>query len=313
MATSVIGPLTWSGSVDSEGYRTYKITYLVKGAKGCGPFAAMYASGIPARNSAWDITINGQQDSDTYAYCLPTKEARPHKVNNAEPFSYWEVDCTFTTKPQNTCASSTPDDPLSQPIRCGGNFIKFTEQARYDKDGYMIKGVSPWPPKGPLLEFDNNRPTVWVEWNSASLPLGTFAAAVDRVNSATMWGLAVRCVKLSNVTWEKKYYGSCSVYYTIRYEFEINYNTFDRKIPDISPLVLNGHWSSSGSWVTASGASVSDPASWIRFQDKAGNLRDVALTSGGTPATTESAVNIITAKKYLETNLSAILPVGFNF
>ena len=43
---------------------------------------------------------------------------------------------------------------------------------------------------------------------------------MDKLNPFPMWGLGVRWVKLSAFSWEKKWFGTCMPYYTIRYEFD---------------------------------------------------------------------------------------------
>jgi hypothetical protein len=91
---------------------------------------------------------------------------------------------------------------------------------------------------GPMMEVDENRPTVTISWNSLANQLSTYTPYMDTVNDATLWGLAPRKVKLSGGSWERKLYGICTFYYTTTLEFHIHPRTFDRKIPDYGNYCL---------------------------------------------------------------------------
>jgi hypothetical protein len=66
---------------------------------------------------------------------------------------------------------------------------------------------------------------------------------IDTLNDATLWGLPKRCVKLSNVSWERKYYGSnfSNIYYMVRYEFDIDFETFDKEAVNVGTKCLMTH------------------------------------------------------------------------
>src|SRR5690606_22693106 len=99
-----------------------------------------------------------------------------------------------------------------------------------DRYGNPIKSSSHEQFRGSNVEFDANRPTVWVDQNVSSLGLATFASMIDCVNDRPLWGLPKRRIKLSNVTWERKMYGTCRFYYTRKLEFDIRYDGFDRRL-----------------------------------------------------------------------------------
>jgi hypothetical protein len=134
------------------------------------------------------------------------------------------------------CQTASIESPLLEPVQVGGSYVKYTKQALFDRNDDPLVTSSLEPIEGAVR--DHNRPTVWVEINSAANQLGTFDPMVDTVNDATMWGLAKRCIKLSNVSWERKYYAVCTVYYTTRYEFDIDSTTFDETFPDKGTRVL---------------------------------------------------------------------------
>lgn len=298
MAMTLIGPMTWGLSSNDEGQRTYKVTYKVKATLGTGPAAIRATPGLPLVGSYWSV----MGDSDLYAFRTPLFSIAPLSQEDDEPFEYWKLEYNFSTKSGNRCQDTDINDPLAEPDRYGGSFVTATEQALKDKDGNQIKSISGHPLRGPNVEFDANRPTVWIEQNRAQLGLSTFASMIDTVNGSPMWGLNKRCIKLSNVSWERKVQGTCEYYYTRRLEFDIRYDSFDKQVEDWSEFVLKGHWPASGGYVVDAGMSVSNPSNWVRYMDRSMNPSVVALTSSGTPATTQESINIIDVKKYSESN-----------
>jgi hypothetical protein len=73
-----------------------------------------------------------------------------------------------------------------------------------------------------------------------------------------MWGLSKRCVKLSNLTWERKMYGTCTFYYTRSFEFDIRFESFDPELVDSGFKCLRGKWID-GVWTTDGSADRNNP------------------------------------------------------
>lgn len=229
----VVGRLDWSMSRDKEGHRTYKVKWLVQSHSVFdGPAHALVASGLPAIGSSW----SQGNDYDGWARCYPTMQC--NYVSRNERGMFWEVEQTFSTKPLTRCQDTSIENPLQEPDRISGSFVKYTREIEKDKDGDAIKSSSHERIRGSMVEFDANRPTVTIEKNVLVLPLSTIAEMVDTVNDASMWGLEARKVKLSNVSWSRELYGTCTFYYTVSYEFDCNYDTFDRKVWDEGTRVL---------------------------------------------------------------------------
>lgn len=291
MATAIVdGQTTWTLSIDDEGHREYRIKHRVRGLKTDGPAAVRATAGLPATGDPWSF----DDDIDATARCTRVKTITPLTEN--APNTQWIVESVFSTRTNTQCyngTGSSVDDvgnPLLEPDRISGTFIKFLEEARYDRHLDPILTSSFEAIRGPAVEFDNNRPSVRIEQNVAVLDLATLASMVDTVNDAELWGLPARCVKLSNIAWEKKYYGDCVEYFTRVLEFEVNYDTFDRDVVDEGTKVLRGAWDRDilsgtfGTYVAAAGTSADNPADFIRFQDWYGNLSRVILNGAGMPA-----------------------------
>lgn len=296
------GPRILEGERDEEGHRTYMVTHIVRGAAGSdGPAEVMQCAGLPAIGDTWSM-LNGN-DVDVWAWCTPYMKVTIHQAREGDPVEYWAVQQKFTTKPMKRCNTAQIEDPLSEPQKVSGSFVKYTKEVYKDRFGRWIRSSSHEQIRGPQVEFDSNRPTVRIEQNVLSLGLSTFSQMVDTVNDSTLWGLPRRCIKLSNVSWERKLYGVCTYYYTRSFDFDIDYNTFDRTVPDEGTKCLNGRWAtedeiSSGitGWVLVdvdgSPPDKTNPLHFVRYKDRNGENARVMLDGNGLPADTDVATNV---------------------
>lgn len=284
MAGIYLGRIGWSVTTDEDGYRTYTLKSLVQvSSVVLGPANALFAAGAPAVGSIW--SFGG--DIDSYCWCRPNASAEPALPE--EPYDLWYLTQYFSNKPLNSgkgCASDTINDPLSQPQKYGGSFVKYTQSLARDRFGNMVRTSAGQQITGPQTEWDDNRPTVWVEQNVASLGISTIYNMRNCVNDNTLWGLPKRCIKLANITFSRELYGTCGFYFTRRFEFDINPETFDREIPDYGELVLDGNWGTG----TGSGSGT-NPNTWypsgkknvVRFHDNRGNFLSTLLDGSGNP------------------------------
>lgn len=220
MSAEYKGRIDWSLSQDQDGHRDYKLRGLVVTTDvDDGPKTAFLASGAPAVGAPWAFG----NDSDPWAFCWPTASITP--LITKEPGYWFILENLFTTRPLKRCQDSSIENPLAEPQGISGSFVKYTQEVEVDRFGRLVVSSSHERIRG--LERDRNRPTVVIEQNVADLDIDTFAQMVDCCNDATLWGLPPRTIKLSNVTWSRKIYGTCSYYYTRRFEFDIRYETFD--------------------------------------------------------------------------------------
>lgn len=300
------GPKIFEGMRDEEGHREYTVTYNIKmtGAS-WGPAAAMTASGLPTPGSYWNMTrsgvvMGGEQDIDVYAWC--TDYLRVYlapKTKEGTNSKLWCADLKFSTRGGTRCRTTTIQDPLLEPAKISGSFVKYTIEATQDRFGQLLKSSSHEMLKGPLVEFDANRPTVRIEQNVGDLQLDLLSQMVDHVNDATLWGLGERKIKLSNAWWERKLYGVCNFYFTRGFEFDIDFNTFDRYVPDEGTKVLAGDWrdEEGGTGTVGSDAwqlrlingdipDKNNPTHFNRFKDRNGENIRALLDGNGLPANT---------------------------
>lgn len=250
MAAEVLGPLEWTVDKDQMTHRDYTITWLVEtDDPDDGPTTVLSAAGLPTIGTQW----NFGNDFDPWALCWPNARCTP--VLTGEPNLRWIVENKFSTRPLMRCMDTQIENPLAEPYRVSGGFFKKTKLVDKDQFGNPVRSSSQQRITGGVMEFDDNRPTVRVGFNQLFWPGALYADMVDSVNDAPLWGLPARCVKLSNGTWTRNMWGVCNFYFTVDYEFEIQYEldddgnlvkTWDRKVHDKGTRCLTGY--SPGEW-----------------------------------------------------------------
>ena len=260
MTALVLGKTAWHGMRDDEGFRHYDLTLRVQSAYSDGPAKVMVAGGMPIIGAPW---IFGN-DNDPWAFNSPYMRITPH-VTDGDKNDHWLVDLKFSNRPYNRCQSTKCDDPLAEPVGVSGTFVKYS---RMVTKNYLGKAILSSSFEAIPIQKDANRPTVSVHQNVAALGIDVFAQMVDTLNDAPLWGLPKRCVKMSNVSWERRYYGSCSLYYTRRFEFDVMYETFDRSdVADMGFNRLKGKYDqTTGNWVDG-GYNKNKPSNFIRIKD----------------------------------------------
>lgn len=286
MAGQLLGRTHWAMNRDDDGHRNYQIQWLVKTTSANdGPQVVLSTPGLPTPASYW---LYGN-DNDPWAFCRPNMDVTP--VVDKERNVHWLVDQVFSTKPLRRCQTTTIENPLNEPLEIAGSFVRYTKAATHDRNGVPLKYSNHQLMKGPAVEFDANRPTVQISGNFATLDLGLIAGAIDTLNDDTLWGLSARKVKLSNAAWSRRLYGTCTYYYNVRYEFDIDFNTFDRDIVDEGTMILSPC------------GDASNPKDYIAYKDSRGVNQRILLNGAGAPLGDADAPVSIGIEYYGETNL----------
>lgn len=286
MATTLVdGQRAWSMTRDTEGHREYKIKFLVRcSSPKDGPAIALQTSGLPQVGSQW----NFDNDVDQYAYCK--ENASVTSVVSNKPNKFFEIEFTFSTKPDDKrCKDQQIEDPLLTPQEVSGDFVKYNEESTKDRFDKFITNSAWEQLRGHQVEFDQNRPQVTIKQNVPSLELDLITSLQDKVNADTLWGIPKRCIKLSHIKWERKFYGQCFVYYARTFTFDIRQDSFDRDLLDEGNKVLKGHWDKvTGEWildfVAGEPPDPQNPSHFIQFKDKKGENCRVVLNGRGLPA-----------------------------
>jgi hypothetical protein len=294
MALALIGgPWTWGAGRDDEGHRTYNVTHKLSSTEISateiqydGPAAVIGFTGLPQIGDTW----NFGSDVDVYAYCTPFMSVKPDQQDKGDPVSQWRVDQKFTTKPMNRCQDTNIEDPLMEPDKISGDFQIYTREMVTDKDGALLTNSAHELFRGPMVEFDDMRATVVITQNRADLELPLLAQLANRVNDASLWGVASRSIKFTPGPWSIEYFGVCDFYYKRTLNFDINFETHDRTLLDEGTKALHGHWEGDD-WVLdlINGAEPDpdNPAHFDRYKDRNDENVRVMLNGAGLP--TESA------------------------
>lgn len=264
MAAINLGRMKWSAKRDKDGHRDYKVTMRVETTSTAdGPERVINAAGNPIIGSPWSYG----NDNDPWALCWPTVDVEP-VIKSGERSNYWDATFMFSTRPLNRCQDQSIEDPLQEPDRISGSFTRFTKTTDKDRLDIPILSSSHEPL---FIEKDANRPSVIIEQNVLNLELDVFSEMIDTLNDASLWGLDQRKIKLSNVPWSRKLYGTCAYYYTRRLEFEVRYEGFDEdEVADTGFKRLRGKYDppKSGAWVADGDADAANPDDFVRIVDR---------------------------------------------
>jgi hypothetical protein len=246
----------------------------------------MKTIGIPPPGSYW----NFDADEDLWAFAYPSLTVIPKTSKKGDPTQIWYVDQKYSTKPLQS-EQDEIENPLLTPQKVSGSFVKYSKEAVKDRFNADIVSSSHEPFTGPLVTFDESRPTVQVIQNVADQELALISNQINTVNDATLWGLAPRKVKLSEVSWTKQFHVSGDVYYTRTFGFDINFDTFDTTFPDRGTKVVNGEWNPITRLCDKDPeADHTNPSDFDVYQDKRGNTPDTVLLNGfGEPVNTDLA------------------------
>lgn len=291
--------------IDEEGYSTYDVVYKVEDTL-CqyGIASVRFAVGLPLYGAPLDFGPN-DRDLTVWRRAVLDVSPSPDTPPGEKPRLYY-ITYQFSNTPEEECKEQDFEDPLQKPQETEGAMAHNKEEAKYDRFGKRIVNSAHEQIRGAQVEFDDDRPTVRIVQNVNDLELPLCVAMRNHVNMFPLWGMPKRCIKLKSFTWKAKYYGKCYKYYERMFEFELNYNTWDRDLQDEATKVLHGRWGTlardgTTRWVVTpidsmgSGPGVEpdpdNPAHFIRWKDRNGeNMRGI-LNGRGIPYEPEAEPN----------------------
>lgn len=277
MTARLVGLKNQSFQRDSEGHRSYELTWHFRTDSYLdGPETVLQAVNTLFPVGGIYVLDN---DLDPWAFCTPELTIAPHSGSTeGEPVADWTVVNTYTTKPMWRCNTATIDNPLLEPYAISGDFVHVSREMKVDRNGKELRHVNFEPVLGPEVEDKISHPQVSISFNSPTLPLAAFNLLINRVNDAPLWGFPKRCVRFTDVKWERALYGVCFYYYKIQYTFEMNIETFDKKIPAYGKKTLK------------KGAVPGLPQNYIAQKDDLGENEGVFLDKFGNKATLEEII-----------------------
>ena len=231
-AKPVTHPYDWHKATEEDGNETYTLKWKVETTSRLdGPDVAWSAAGLPLCGSSLNVgnTVN------PWAFFQCKGDAKLLNVEASRKL--WDMTTVFSTRPIKRCQDSKISDPLLEPHRVKGTFAQTMEEALADKDGDPIENTVKQRFTGPQVQIPRSRPVVEVEMNVAWINLAWMAEYADAVNSNVQWGQPIRTIKCTVGPWERVLYGTCSYYFVVRFTFELKYETWDLKLPNLANRV----------------------------------------------------------------------------
>lgn len=241
MTLSLLGHRNPTLDRDKDGYKEYKITWLVETTDVAdGPWSILACPGIPPVGSAWSIG----NDSDPWVFAWPDTQVA--SLTTDEPGYYWTVTQMFTNRPLSRCQTTAIENPLAEPPNISGSYVKYKTAGMVDIFGDPLISSSREMFTGSAVEIDDGRPTVNISMNFVDSTIIGVATGLlhngvygrKSVNDATLFGLPAKCVKFSDFSYTRKLYGTCTYYFNCSFSFEINFATWTRRIVDTGTRVL---------------------------------------------------------------------------
>jgi hypothetical protein len=324
-----LGRLEWLLDRDAEGHRDYTVKWLLKTndseveGQATGPWEVMQCEDLPKVGQHWLAAHNGDpssQELDTNAFCHPDMTVAP--VVDKETSDFWIVSQKFSTRPIAVKFGDLDNfekDPLLEPVKVGGSYVKYTEVRPKDSEGKAITNSSHEPFHGKEVEKDCNRATVWVECQTDILPLAIGTEFLDTLNRDTLWGLPPASIKLSNLTWERLVHINGAQ--ELRYIFKTRYEFDIRVKPQTEAGDPTGYYE--GDWTqeildhghtltqVAGTDPVTDPNKYIRHKDGNDENLGVHLDGKGRKLTDLSQPVYLEFKFYPATSDFTQLAINF--
>lgn len=216
MIPYVAYPIKTQISIDREFNRTYTSTYQVLTEHTDGPMTVLNSSGVPSR---YGVYVWGR-DIDVWAY-LHSITATPEGEDVGDGtgsgrYRKWNVNATHSSKSDARDGQQNRDNPIFEPAKVRGSFIKNTVQAYRDRNNKPIVNTAKEPILPPFQK-ESSLDSLHITFNTPTINLGLRSSYRDSVNSNSMWGLIRRQIKMASWTYSVQWVGGFSF---IAHEFE---------------------------------------------------------------------------------------------
>lgn len=260
-----------SGKLDALRQRSYtRVFDVTTSDPTAGAKAVMAATGIPQIGTTYSTSGAGAEaDAGAFVVGLEARES-------SDDGKGWDV--TVQYGPYNASLFSV--NPTSWPSKVTWSAHKYERALFFDKSNNAILN-SAGDPFGEPVTVDDSRTVMTVVRNElASTFSMTLAESYrDTINTGIWNGYAAKTVKCSSITTgELQYDSNAQVwYYTVTYIFEINRDTWVKKVLDHGYAELDSTTSKRKAIKGADGKEVSEPVPL----DGSGHQ----LATGGTPVT----------------------------
>ena len=210
---------------DKESHRTYTVDWLVETDDVTdGPINILAATGLPQPGDYYEF----YGEYDHWATCKWDMDVQLMHQDQGRGSTAWKVTQRFSTKSDGKERQQQRDNPLNEPPEISGGWNQVARKRHFDKDNKAITNSSKEPiTSDDVLTRNIAQPTVDITMNLPDLPLSIIATAINRVNQTAMWGLGPRHVRLYNCPWSRKIMTNGFMYYSVTYQFECSFESWD--------------------------------------------------------------------------------------
>lgn len=210
--------------IDAEGHQQYTTVYKVESdTRTESPIAVRQAPGMLGWGSYYEL--HGESNPDAWCSGISTDRDQADATGK-----FWLVTVTHSTKPSSRQKNAAgtgglQTSPLSEPWKIGGSYATGTRVVQRNKDGDQLINSAFEPIS---YEIPDGYDTLTLSGPSATISLLSRAQAVNRVNSAAIWGLSTRMLFLSQWQYEILHHGSLA-YVQNSLLFWIKYTLWNEK------------------------------------------------------------------------------------
>src|SRR5690606_20598511 len=126
MTATLLGRIDWGVQRADDGHRDYFIKWLVEApSTAYGPQSISFTPGLPQIGAPWTFGT----DNDAWAFCTPAWSIAPRNASQQRS-QYWVVTQPFTTRPMWRCQDTHIENPLLEPPRLSGSYVKYVKEIR---------------------------------------------------------------------------------------------------------------------------------------------------------------------------------------
>ena len=297
MAFTYAGLIDATASYENDGHRNYELVFrVISSTKNDLGAQASVTAGLPVVGASYSIG----NDSDTWAYCLPGWKCRREFKDPGKP-NHWLVTVPYSTKPLSRCQTTSIENPLLEPPKISGSFVKYTKQLHEDRNGDPYRSSTGEPLVGKETEVDDDRLQVVISQNQSAHNLSTVDSLMNKLNNATLWGLSSEKVKLSGCRFEQRWYAVCTEYWNFTYEFDIR-DSWTQELADKGRMKLS------------TGGTATNPDHWEVAKDRFGeNLPVMRLDTNGQPIVTDTQTPATISREPYSTGNLLLLGIPSSF
>ena len=275
MSVSSVALMSVTGSMTEDFHREYvgEIQIATTSAANDGPVTVLNAiiGAFPYGSSFTHGT-----EADILAVVRSIGNVRRRSGVAAADRLIWSGEVRWSTRGTKHDPSDPPGDPTNWAWRVRG--LNGTGRALVNSSDEPFEDVPPIDDPNAVLSLEKNTPT---------LSLSQWTEARGKVNSASLWGLDARCVRLVKWDWQVQWTGIGQAYVSNSFEVHVNEAGYYYQPADVgfrekagvnvdgtpayTPIIVNGEIPSKPVYLNGAGHIKQDGNAVVYFDGQGGN------------------------------------------